>query len=75
MTEYKMNYQQAQQNIKRVAEVLPVVSEMQAAYKKWRKFYRDLGDSPKTAHKKASAIIIRDYPNFNLQVEAAGISI
>jgi hypothetical protein len=70
-----ITYLESQKRIAEIAKVLPVVNEMHQVYKKWRKFHVDAGKSPAVAHKKASEIIRRDYPNFDLDCKKAGYEI
>ena len=58
--------------IAEIAKVMPVVHEIRAVYTKWRVFYREQGKSDAIGHKKASEIIIRDYPHFNAEAALKG---
>ena len=58
--------------IDEIAIILPDVLEMEALYRKWRLYYHSIGISDKVAHKKASSIVIRDFPNFDEQAMKAG---
>lgn len=70
-----ISQEQVQKEIDMIAEAMPVVREIFEVYKKWRLFYRDLGISEASAHKKAGFIIKRDYPNFDMEAKARGLFI
>ncbi len=56
-----------------LANILPVVSEMEKRYREAYSFNVKFGDSHKAAHRKASAVVRREYPDFNAQAIEAGV--
>ena len=66
--------EQALEEISKMSEIAPVIGEMFSLYSKWRKYYKELGISTNSGHKKACSIVIRDYGDkFNSEVLDKGL--